>query len=113
MSIADLGKFAALHLDGAKGKTNFLKPETFNYLHTNVSGTNYSPTWVTGSANWAKGKVLYHSGSLLKNLALCHIVPDENFAICIASNIWYDGLYQNFDKLNIEIAKLIQSGHFL
>jgi CubicO group peptidase (beta-lactamase class C family) len=109
MSIIDLGRFAALHLKGSKGKSNYLKKETFNYLQTNSAEKNYSPAWAIGSANWAKGKILYHSGSTLKNLALCHIVPEENFAICIASNIWYDGLYQNFDKLNIEIAKLIQS----
>ena len=112
MSIIDLGKITALHLSGAKGKTNYLKPETFNYLQTSVPNTNYSPTWATGYTTWAKGKVLYHSGSTLKNLSLCHIVPEENFAICLASNIWYDGLYQHFNKLNIELAKLIQSGHF-
>ena len=109
MSIIDLGNFAALHLRGSRGKSDYLKKETFHYLQTNVAETNYSPAWATGSSSWAKGKILYHSGSTLKNLALCHIVSEENFAICIASNIWYDGLYDNFDKLNIEIAKRIQS----
>ncbi|MGB1800751.1 MAG: serine hydrolase domain-containing protein, partial [Gammaproteobacteria bacterium] len=56
MSIIDLGRFAALHLKGSKGKSNYLKKETFNYLQTNSAEKNYSPAWAIGSANWAKGK---------------------------------------------------------
>jgi CubicO group peptidase (beta-lactamase class C family) len=112
MSIADLGRFAATHLSGAQAKSNYLKPETFTYLHTPVPSSTSGPSWGIGKVNWADGNVLWHSGSTLKNFALCHIVPEENFAMCLVTNIWYEGIHQNMDKLTIDIARFIQGGHF-
>ena len=112
MSVADLGRIAAVHLLGAQGKSDYLKKETFKYLHTPIPPTNAGPSWGIGYVDWARGKILWHGGSTLRNLAKCHIVPEENFALCIATNIWYEGIDPVFDRLNREIVSLVQQGRF-
>ena len=112
MSVSDLGRFAAIHLVGANKSNRFLKKETFTYLHGPVTEVAAGPSWSIGKVDWAKGRILWHGGSNLRNLAKCHIVPDENFAVCLATNVWYEGIDEPFDRLNLEIVQMIQAGKF-
>ncbi|MES1228384.1 MAG: serine hydrolase domain-containing protein, partial [Armatimonadota bacterium] len=44
-SVLDLARFAQLHLDGARGRSHFLRPEIFQTLHTPLPGDHSSPGW--------------------------------------------------------------------
>jgi D-alanyl-D-alanine carboxypeptidase len=71
-SMIDLGKFLALHLQGARGRGELLKPETFQVLQTAAPGGNFAPGWSTEHPGWADPegeKVLSHSGSIGTHLA--------------------------------------------
>ena len=112
MSMADLGRFVAVHLAGARERSNFLKPQTFTFLQNNRPPLNVSPGWPVGGGDWARGKLLWHSGSTGKNMALCHIAPEEDFAICVATNIGFDGAHGRMDELTQMVARMIQAGKF-
>jgi CubicO group peptidase (beta-lactamase class C family) len=112
MSIGDLGRFAAAHLAGARGNSRFLKPATFAFLHSPLPPQNVGTSWALGQATWAKGKLLWHSGSTGRNHSLCHVVPEENFAICLATNITFDGAHQRLDELTQALAREVRAGRF-
>ncbi len=112
MPMADLGKFAAVHLAGARGRSTFLKPATFAFLHAPLPPLNAGGSWMIGQGGWAKGKLLWHSGSTGRNFSLCHVVPAEEFAICVASNIAFDGIHARMDELTQQIARHVQAGRF-
>lgn len=81
-SMADLGKFLALHLK----RDRLLKPETFRVLQTAAPGGEFAPGWSTEHPGWAKGQVLAHSGSIGTHVAICWVVPEENYALCVGTN---------------------------
>jgi CubicO group peptidase (beta-lactamase class C family) len=112
MSIVDLGKFAAVHLEGAKGRSTFLKPQTFAFLQSPLPPLNVGTGWALGQAAWARGRLLWHSGSTGRNFSLCHIVPGEEFAICVATNIAFDGAHQRLDEITQIVARHVQSKRF-
>jgi hypothetical protein len=112
MSMADMARFSAAHLAGARGRSSFLKPATFAFLHNPLPPLNVGTSWALGSASWARGRLLWHSGSTGRNYALCHIAPEEEFAICVAANIAFDGAHQRLDELTQWIARQIQAGRF-
>jgi D-alanyl-D-alanine carboxypeptidase len=85
-SMADLGRFLAFHLQGARGQAKLLKPETFQVLQTAAPGNGFAPGWSTEHPGWAEGKVLAHSGSIGTHLAICWVVPEENYALCVGTN---------------------------
>jgi CubicO group peptidase (beta-lactamase class C family) len=88
-SMIDLGKFLALHLQGARGRGELLKPETFQVLQTAAPGGTFAPGWNTEHPGWADPegeKVLVHSGSIGTHLAICWVVPWENYALCVGTN---------------------------
>jgi CubicO group peptidase (beta-lactamase class C family) len=112
MSMADMGRFAAVHLAGARGRSTFLKPETFAYLHAPLPPLNVGVSWSLGQGAWARGKLLWHSGSTGRNHSLCHVVPAEDFAVCVATNISFDGMHRRLDELTQMIARFVQAGRF-
>jgi CubicO group peptidase (beta-lactamase class C family) len=112
MSMGDLGRFVAMHLAGARGKSRFLKPETFAFLDSVLPPLNVGVGWATGRVSWARGRVLWHSGSTGRNFCLCHILPDEGFAICVAANIYFPGIHERMDALTAQLAKDVQAGRF-
>jgi len=112
MSAVDLGKVAAEYLKDAAGQSTYLKPATFKTLFNPLPPTGSGRAWALAHVGWARGQILWHSGSTLKNFALCHIVPAENFAICIVTNIWYKDTAVHIDTIYVDIARLIQAGKF-
>ena len=110
-SVADFGRFAAVHLQGARGKSKFLKPDTFKNIHTAVL-SGHAPGWMVATVSWAKGTILWHNGTNLRNYALCHIVPQENYAICVMTNYYDDKVGAACDEVTHLLARRIKEGKF-
>ena len=108
VSLTDLGKLVAEHLKGARGKSSYLKTETFKYLHSPVPVSDHGVSW----AIYNGGITLGHSGSTLKNLSYCRIEIKENFAFCVATNIWYKGIDEKFYQVVNRVSELIRGGRF-
>jgi CubicO group peptidase (beta-lactamase class C family) len=89
-SVLDLGRFAAAHLQGARGKRSVVGPTTFRVLQTVVPPGHHTSAWSTARVDWARGTVFWHNGSTGKNYALVHIIPEENYATCVMTNIGGD-----------------------
>jgi CubicO group peptidase (beta-lactamase class C family) len=89
-SVIDLARFAALHIHGAQGRSRFLRPETFRRLQTAVPPSNFAPGWAIEHPAWTKDTVLAHNGSNGQNYAVCRIVPDAGFAVCVMTNLGGD-----------------------
>jgi CubicO group peptidase (beta-lactamase class C family) len=85
-TIPDWAKFAALHVDGARGKAKLLKPATFQALHTAPPGFDYAGGWLVAERSWAGGVALNHNGSNAAWFATIWLAPARNFAILVATN---------------------------
>jgi CubicO group peptidase (beta-lactamase class C family) len=104
-SIIDLGKWAAAHLEGERGHSSVLKAATFRQLHALVTPPGKSTmSLARHRPGWAKGDVLWHNGCDGTCFALVQIVPQEDFAVCMATN--YGGRGAK-DACNKELAQLL------
>ncbi len=86
VSVPYWAKFAALHLQGARGKARLLKAETFRTMHTPPPGGDYAAGWSVAGRSWAGGTALNHSGSNLTWYASVWLAPSRNFAFLTATN---------------------------
>lgn len=89
-SIGDWAKYAALHLDAARGKPRLLKAETFARLHGDPYKQEYGFGWAVIKADWSEGKVLAHDGTNRRWYAAIVIAPDEDLALLTATNAGSD-----------------------
>jgi CubicO group peptidase (beta-lactamase class C family) len=85
-SVADWGKFAALHMSGAEGKGRLLKPATFRTLHTPPPGCDYAGGWFVAERSWAGGRTLSHNGSNTYWYASIWIIPALDLATLVVTN---------------------------
>lgn len=85
-SLPDWAKFAALHLQAARGKPRLLAADAFARLHTPAEGFNYSGGWLVG-----KDGSLAHDGSNTFWYARVRILPKENLAVLVAVNVGIEG----------------------
>jgi CubicO group peptidase (beta-lactamase class C family) len=85
-TIGDWGRFAAAHLAGARGESEFLSREGFARLHEAPGGQDYAMGWGTGERGWAGGKVLTHSGSNTMWYCVVWIAPAKDHAFLVACN---------------------------
>lgn len=85
-SIADWSKFIVDQLRGEHGEGALLKTDTYKALHTPRFGGNYAFGWGVGSADWAGGTVLQHSGSNTVNFCSVLMVPARDFAVLAVTN---------------------------
>ena len=83
-SLADWARFAAVHLAGARGETDYLSADTFETLHE--SQGSYALGWVVGEREWAGGRVLTHAGSNTMWYAVAWIAPEKDLALLAVSN---------------------------
>ena len=104
-SVIDLARFCSAHLE-----PGFLTPESFATLHSPVKPVDYGPGWALSRVGWARGAVLWHSGSMGKNHALAHVVPDEKFATCVLTNIDGDGVHEACDEVNLFLVAKLREG---
>lgn len=85
-SLADWSRFVALHLQGARGRGELLKPESFQFLQTPPAGGEYAGGWLIFERPWAKGRVLYHNGSNTMWYAVAWIAPEIDRAYLVVVN---------------------------
>ncbi|MGK0218431.1 MAG: CubicO group peptidase (beta-lactamase class C family) [Planctomycetota bacterium] len=95
-TLADWGKFARLHLRGARGEQGLLlKPSSFTALHAPGPGSKHLLNWrfVSYGGGWnittrqdTEGSVLMHDGSNTAWFAFLWIVPEEDFAVLVSCN---------------------------
>jgi len=84
MSIRDWAKFIIQHLEGEKGGSNLLKPETFKVLHTPPFDTGeYALGWFVEM----EGTVFTHYGSNGVNYAYVWMSTEYDFAVLVTTNI--------------------------
>jgi CubicO group peptidase (beta-lactamase class C family) len=109
-TMADWSKFAALHLQGARGNAKLLKAATFQALHTPPSGNNYAGGWLVVERPWAGGRALMHGGSNTTWCATVWLAPARDIAFLVATNCGGDSAQKASDQA---VVKLIGSvAHF-
>ncbi len=86
-SIGDWGRFAALHLRGARdGKRKLpVKRESLRRTHKPLDGQTYALGWGVTSHPWA-GTVLRHAGTNTMWYCLAVLAPERDVAILITCN---------------------------
>jgi CubicO group peptidase (beta-lactamase class C family) len=86
-SIGDLARYAAFHLQGARGHGSLLKPESFRKLHTALEGQDYAMGWTAAKRPWGGGTVLTHNGSNTMFFTVIWIAPEKDFAVVVSTNL--------------------------
>lgn len=82
IKLTDYVKFIQLNLQGLKGQNNYLRSETYNFIHRGVE--NYSLGWFNVYEN---GKELsVHSGTAGTYYTIVHIDRQKNIAYIIFTN---------------------------
>lgn len=86
-SLADWAKYAALHLRGARGKTDYLKPGTFARLQEKPKVGDYAFGWGHHERPWGNGHVLSHAGSNNSWFCVVWLAPNRDVAFLACTNI--------------------------
>jgi CubicO group peptidase (beta-lactamase class C family) len=97
-SLADWAKYAALHLRGARGAADYLKPETFARIQAKPAAGGYAFGWVHTDRTWAKGRVLTHSGSNTSWYCVIWLAPDRDVAYLATCNAGGGGAVRATDE---------------
>ncbi len=87
MSIRDWAKFIIFHLEGEKGGTSLLRPETFKLMHTAPFGTECGLDWGISYNFLVDGIVFTHTGSNTLNYAQVLMSTERDFAVIVTTNI--------------------------
>jgi CubicO group peptidase (beta-lactamase class C family) len=86
-SLADWGKFLALHVAGARGETTpLVRTATLQHLQTPPAGGDYAAGWAITSRDWAGGLAITHTGSNTLWYATAWLAPAKNLAFVVVSN---------------------------
>lgn len=85
MSLEDWAKFAAEHLRGHRGESDYLTRDSFRMLHT-ARGDGYALGWVVVDRPWAGGRALNHVGDNTLNHANIWLAPEKGFALLLTTN---------------------------
>ncbi len=88
-SLADWGKFLAVHLAGARGQalpSGLVSQATLTRLQTPPPGGDYACGWAVGQRPWAGGRVLSHSGSNTMWLVTAWLAPGRNVTFAAVTN---------------------------
>ena len=97
-SIGDLAKYAAFHLQGARGEGQLLKADSFKKLHTPIAGQEYALGWLVVQRGWADGTTLTHAGSNTMFYTVIWIAPKKDFAVVVATNLGGDKAEKGCDE---------------
>ena len=103
MSMADLGRYGWMHLQGETQDSSFLKSVTFQKLHQGGIG-HYACGWVDQHKDWADGRILWHNGSNTMWYALMVLVPSRNAVVVVVTN---DGYLEKADPAFMQLAEQI------
>jgi CubicO group peptidase (beta-lactamase class C family) len=97
-SLADWAKYAALHLRGAHGRTDYLKRETFARIQARPKVGDYAFGWGHHDRPWANGHVLSHSGSNNSWFCVVWLAPERDVAYLACCNAGGDGAARATDE---------------
>lgn len=93
-SLADWGRFVALHLRAGHGTPRLLSPPSFKVLHASFDGAaeGYGMGWGVARREWAGPSrlALTHAGSNTFWYAVAWLAPDRKSAILVATNLGAD-----------------------
>ncbi len=106
-SVIDLARFAQTHLDGAHGRSRFLRPEIFQQLHTPLPGDRTSPGWFVDAMSWAGANTVWHNGSTGINMAACTIGTGRDFAVCVMTNAGGEGANKACDEVQFWVGEYL------
>lgn len=88
LSILDYGRYIQAHLRGLRGRSDFLRPETYRFLHEpvgkNDQGTGYALGW--GVADLEGVPAHGHSGSAGTFYARVAIQPTRDLGVAVVTN---------------------------
>lgn len=86
-SLADWGKFLAVHLHGARGEgSTLISQTTLTALQTPPAGGDYAAGWAVVQRDWAGGTALTHSGSNTLWYATAWLAPARNTTLAVVTN---------------------------
>jgi D-alanyl-D-alanine carboxypeptidase len=86
-TLADWGRFLAVHLAGARHeKTALLSAATLTRLQTPPAGGDYAAGWRVVDRSWAGGLALTHSGSNTMWFATVWIAPGHDMIYAVVTN---------------------------
>ncbi len=108
-SIPDWGKFAALHLAGARGRAKLLKASTFKALQTPPAGFGYAGGWLAVERTWAGGRALNHSGSNTSWFVTVWLAPARNLAFLVATNVGGKDAETATDEAVVALIRAVES----
>lgn len=105
-SLGDWGKFAACHLNGGRGETPLLKPETFARMQAPPKVGSYAFGWGFAERDWGGGTVLTHAGSNTLNYAVIWLAPRRGLALLSATNQGNDAAAKACDAVAVALLGL-------
>jgi CubicO group peptidase (beta-lactamase class C family) len=106
-SLEDWAKFAILHLEGARGESRFLRPETFRRLHAPAL-EDYGMGWILVDRRWAGGRALHHAGSNTLWYSVAWLAPKRNLALLAATNLGTANAYEACDRAMSKMLKIVE-----
>ena len=110
-SIIDLARFCVMQLQGERGESRFLKPETFRELHQAVKPSRtVGMGFFRSQAKWSKGVILTHNGGNGKSCSLYMIAPGLNCAACVMMNVGAKEACLVRNDLCKELMEMVASG---
>ncbi|MFT5454502.1 MAG: D-alanyl-D-alanine carboxypeptidase [Myxococcota bacterium] len=85
-SLHDWARYAAAHLAIERGDAPWDDP-AYRWLHTPAEGETYAAGWILDDGDWADGRLLWHNGSNGSWYALMQLIPSQDRAILVATNV--------------------------
>ncbi|MHA4896866.1 serine hydrolase domain-containing protein [Pedobacter sp. PWIIR3] len=104
MPIADYARLIQMHLDGLEGNNNFLKAQTYNYLHYGLP--EYAIGWL--NVNKTDKHSSEHAGSAGTFYTYTMLNKDKNIAYIIMANAATEKAQDGVFKLFREMVKSIE-----
>ena len=102
MTIGDLARYGATHLDGEYGRAPVLLPQpSWRQLHAPFLD-DYARGWTRHERDWAGGSLLWHNGSNTYWYALLMMLPARNMTLAFVTN---DGAIEAANAAFVELAQ--------
>eukprot|EP00938_MAST-03A_sp_MAST-3A-sp1_P004882 g4882.t1 len=80
--------------------SNYVSSQTLKDLHRPIrSKSTYAGGWAFCNRSWADGTAMSHDGSNTMNYSIVWMSPKKRAGVLIATNISYDGLNLDLDKV--------------
>ena len=102
MTIGDLARYGATHLDGEYGSDPvLLSQSSWQQLHAPFLD-DYARGWIRYERDWAGGSLIWHNGSNSYWYALLMLLPARNMTLAFVTN---DGAIEAANTAFVELAQ--------